>query len=85
VNSNSWSTRDGYTVNWVPSMRMLVDLTDLDAGRWIHLTGQSGRPFHPHYGDLAERWRVGEYAPMRFSAAATAAAARSVLTLTPAG
>ena len=85
VNSNSWSALDGYTVNWVPSMRMLVDLTDLDAGRWIHLTGQSGRPFHPHYGDLAERWRTGGYAPMRFSPEATAAAAVDVLTLTPAG
>ena len=85
VNSNSWSAVDGYAVNWVPSMRMLVDLTDLDAGRWIHLTGQSGRPFHPHYGDLAERWRTGGYVPMRFSPEATAAAATDVLTLLPAG
>ncbi len=85
VNSNSWSAVDGYAVNWVPSMRMLVDLTDLDAGRWIHLTGQSGRPFHANYGDLAERWRTGGYVPMRFSPAATAAAAVDVLTLAPTG
>jgi penicillin amidase len=85
VNSHSWSAVDGYAVNWVPSMRMLVDLTDLDAGRWVHLTGQSGRPFHPHYGDLAERWRTGAYVPMRFSPEATAAAAVDVLTLTPVG
>ena len=85
VNSTSWDATAGYEVNWVPSMRMLVDLTDLDAGRWIHLTGQSGRPFHPHYGDLAERWRTGAYVPMRFSPDATAAAAVDVLTLTPTG
>jgi penicillin amidase len=85
VNSNAWTATEGYTVDWVPSMRMLVDLTDLDAGRWIHLTGQSGRPFHRHYGDLAERWRVGGYAPMRFSPGATATAARDVLTLIPPG
>ena len=85
VNSTSWSAVDGYAVTWVPSMRMLVDLTDLDAGRWIHLTGQSGRPFHPHYGDQAERWRTGGYAPMPFTPEATAAAAVDVLTLTPAG
>jgi len=85
VNSNSWSAVDGYEVNWVPSMRMLMDLSDLDTGRWIHLTGQSGRPFHRHYVDQAERWRDGGYAPMRFSPEATAAGAERTLTLRPTG
>jgi penicillin amidase len=85
VNSNSWSARDGYEVNWVPSMRMLMDLSDLDAGRWIHLTGQSGRPFHRHYVDQAERWRTGDYAPMAFSPSATAASSERTLTLLPTG
>ena len=83
INSNSWSAVEGYEVNWVPSMRMLMDLSDLDAGRWIHLTGQSGRPFHRHYTDQAERWRVGGYAPMTFSPAATARSAVRTLTLQP--
>jgi penicillin amidase len=83
VNSNSWSAVDGYEVNWVPSMRMLMDLSDLDAGRWIHLTGQSGRPFHRHYTDQAERWRDGDYAPMAFSAVATDRSAVRTLTLQP--
>lgn len=83
VNANAWSARDGYEVVWVPSMRMLMDLSDLDAGRWIHLTGQSGRPFHRHYTDQAERWRDGDYAAMRFTPAATAAAAELVLRLEP--
>ena len=85
VNATAWSAPDGYEVVWVPSMRMLMDLSDLDAGRWIHLTGQSGRPFHRHYTDQAERWRVGAYAPMAFTPAATAARAEQVLTLTPSG
>ncbi len=85
VNANAWSAADGYEVNWVPSMRMLLDLSDLDAGRWIHLTGQSGRPFHRHYVDQAERWRDGGYAPMPFTPAATAAHAERVLTLQPSG
>jgi penicillin G amidase len=83
VNSNSWSAVEGYEVNWVPSMRMLMDLSDLDAGRWIHLTGQSGRPFHRHYTDQAERWRDGGYAPMSFSPEATARSAVRTLTLIP--
>ena len=85
INSNSWSAVDGYEVNWVPSMRMLMDLSDLDAGRWIHLTGQSGRPFHRHYIDQAERWRVGAYAPMAFTPEATARSAVRTLTLQPSG
>jgi penicillin amidase len=85
VNSNSWSAVDGYEVNWVPSMRMLMDLSDLDGGRWIHLTGQSGRPFHRHYVDQSERWRDGGYAPMTFTPGATAARAERVLTLRPTG
>jgi penicillin G amidase len=83
VNSNSWSAVDGYEVNWVPSMRMLMDLSDLDGGRWIHLTGQSGRPFHRHYTDQAVRWRDGDYAAMTFSPQATAAGAERTLTLRP--
>jgi len=85
VNSNSWSAVEGYGVNWVPSMRMLMDLSDLDGGRWIHLTGQSGRPFHRHYVDQSERWRDGGYAPMTFTPGATAARAERVLTLRPTG
>jgi penicillin G amidase len=68
VNANGWNAAEGYEVNWVPSMRFLVDLGDLDAGRWIHLTGQSGRPFHRHYTDQAEPWRDGETLPIRFGA-----------------
>jgi penicillin amidase len=85
VNANAWSAVDGYEVVWVPSMRMLMDLSDLDAGRWIHLTGQSGRPFHRHYADQAERWRDGGYAPMVFTPEATAASAERTLTLLPTG
>jgi penicillin amidase len=83
VNSNSWDARFGYEVDWVPSMRMLLDLSDLDASRWIHLTGQSGRPFNAHYVDQAERWRDGGYAPLVSSPEATAAQAIRLLTLQP--
>jgi penicillin amidase len=85
VNSNSWDATEGFEVVWVPSMRMIVDLADLDAGSWVHLTGQSGRPFHPHYVDQAERWRDGLAAPKPFTPAATAAASVSRLTLRPVG
>ena len=39
--------------------RGVFDLANLDASRFIIATGESGNPFSPHYGDLAERWRDG--------------------------
>jgi penicillin G amidase len=83
VNATGWSANVGYEVNWVPSMRYLVDLGDLDAGRWIHLTGQSGRPFQRHYADQAEAWARGDTLPIRFTPAAVEAAVVDRLTLVP--
>ena len=83
VNATGWVAHEGYEVTWVPSMRMVIDLADLDAGRWIQLTGQSGRPFHPHYTDQAEAWRDGDTIPIAFSAAAVEAAAVERLKLVP--
>jgi penicillin G amidase len=83
VNATGWLATEGYEVNWVPSMRYLVDLGDLDAGRWIHITGQSGRPFHRHYADQAEAWARGDTLPIRFTPAAVEAAAVDRLTLVP--
>ena len=39
VNANGWNASEGYEVDWAPSMRMVVDLADLDESTWINLTG----------------------------------------------
>jgi len=83
VNAIGWDAAEGYEVSRVPSMRMLVDLSDPDQGLWINLTGQSGRPFTRHYTDQAERWRLGEYLPMVTSDEAIRATAHDRLTLMP--
>jgi penicillin amidase len=83
VDASSWDAREGYAVTAVPSMRMVVDLADLDASRWIDHTGVSGHAFHPHYADQTERWARGETLPMPFTAAAVEAAAQRTLRLTP--
>ena len=41
-------------------MRMLVALGDLDASRWVNLTGVSGHAFGPHYTDQTDLWAAGE-------------------------
>ena len=55
----------GYEVTWVPSMRMIVDLADLDRSRWINLAGESGHAFSDHYTDQTEFWRTGRTTAMR--------------------
>ena len=59
VDATAWDAADGYEVIWVPSMRMVVDLADLDGSTWVNLTGQSGHPYDRTYTDQAELWRDG--------------------------
>jgi penicillin amidase len=64
VNATGWSVKDGYATNWLPSMRMIVDLGDLNNSRTVHTTGESGHAYHPHYDDMASLWANIEYYPM---------------------
>ncbi len=85
VNATSYNfTRpDPYAVTSVPSMRMIIDLSNFDNARMIHTTGQSGHAFHAHYIDMADKWRKIEYNPMPFSPAAVQQAGVEVLRLEP--
>ncbi|GAA1502826.1 penicillin acylase family protein [Agromyces terreus] len=83
VNANGWDAREGYAVDWVPSMRMVVDLDDLDASTWINLTGASGHAFHPNYTDQAPLWQHGETRTWPFSLDAVRDAAQETLNLLP--
>ena len=60
VDANGYDASQGYAVNWAPSMRMVVDLGDLDRSRWVNLTGVSGHPFSSHYADQTDVWVKGE-------------------------
>ncbi|MEV5409327.1 penicillin acylase family protein [Thermopolyspora sp. NPDC052614] len=83
VNATGWNSAEGYEVDHVPSMRMIVDLADLDASRWINLTGASGHAFHTNYTDQADLWADGRTIPMRHTERAVRADAVTTLTLTP--
>lgn len=84
VNAIGWDATIGYDVDWVPSMRMVVDLADADASRWVNLTGASGHAFHPHYADQAPLWQRGELREWPFTIDAIQAAASETLQLRPA-
>jgi penicillin amidase len=83
VNATGW-TLPTYEVDWVPSMRMVLDLSDLDRSTWVNLTGASGHAYHPHYVDQLDAWAAGETFPFPFTQAAVQAATVDTLTLTPA-
>ena len=85
VNASSWDAAEGYEVTAVPSMRMVVDLQDLDRSRWIQLTGNSGHAFHPHYVDQQELWSTGRTLPWTFGEQAVDEATEDTLTLRPPG
>jgi penicillin amidase len=83
VNATGWEPLEGYEVTWLPSMRMIVDLSNLDNSRWIQLTGNSGHAFHPNYADQFELWRTGQDLPMHWERASIEAAATHTLVLRP--
>jgi penicillin amidase len=85
VNAVGWTTTDGYEVDWLPSMRMVVDLGDLTQSRAIHTTGQSGHTDHPHYDDMIPLRLEGSTVPMLWAWQDIEADAKAIMTLIPAG
>ena len=83
VDAAGWNASAGYQVDWAPSMRMVVDLSDLDASRWINLGGASGHAYDAHYNDQTKLWADGQLLTWPFSASAVKAAAVDTLTLHP--
>ncbi len=83
VNATGWDPASGYGITSVPSMRMVVDMSDRDASTWIHLTGNSGHAFHPHYDDQLEPWSRGETLSFVVSEEAVREAASEELVLNP--
>ncbi|MFD7030614.1 penicillin acylase family protein [Streptomyces sp. NPDC059917] len=83
VNATGWNASSGYDVTWVPSMRMVVNLNDLDKSKWINLTGASGHAYADHYTDQTDMWAKGELLDWAFGKEAVAKATVETLTLKP--
>ena len=64
VNATGWTVGESFEVDWLPSMRMIVDLSNLNDSVTVHTTGQSGHAYHDHYIDMADLWRNIQYYPM---------------------
>jgi penicillin amidase len=83
VNATGWDAAESYAVESLPSMRMIIDLSDLMKSYNMHTSGQSGHAYHPHYVDMADPWRLIQYHPMLWDRAQVEAGAESHLNLIP--
>ncbi|QKW07145.1 penicillin acylase family protein [Streptomyces sp. NA04227] len=83
VNATGWNAAGGYGVVWVPSMRMVVNLDDLDKSKWVNLTGASGHAYSDHYTDQTDKWAKGELYTWAFSEEAVKKATEDTLVLRP--
>ena len=83
VNATGWNAAAGYGVVWVPSMRMVVNLGDLDKSKWINLTGASGHAYSAHYTDQTGKWAKGELLDWSFSDEAVDKSTTDTLVLKP--
>ena len=66
----SMHTGDSFQLTNGPSFRMVLDVGNWDESRAVNYPGQSGRWDDPHYADLADLWRKGEYFPLLYTRAA---------------
>ncbi len=83
VNASGWNAAAGYQVDWIPSMRMVVDLSDFNASRWVNVGGQSGHAFHDNYNDQTSVWQQGRLLPWAWSGDAVDKSTVNRLTLAP--
>jgi penicillin amidase len=88
VNATSWrfssdADVNSFAVRSVPSMRMILDFSDLSNSQTIHTTGQSGHPMSEHYSDFVDAWRNIEYHPMSWTREQVESSAANTLILQP--
>lgn len=73
------------TVETAPLYRLIADLGSGTGTVAMNTPGQSGNPFSPHYTDMIEPWRKGDYHPLLHGGQeAVLAVKEGVLVLAPA-
>ena len=67
----------------IASMRMVVDIGNWEASRFVLPGGQSGNPLSPHYDDMLPLWQRGDGVPIAWSDLEVDRATETTLRLTP--
>jgi len=83
VDATGYVVGKGFGVDWLPSEREVVDLSDLDASLAIHTTGESGHAFDRHYDDMIPLWAKVRNTNMWWTRTSVDKNAESTLTLIP--
>ncbi|RMF78125.1 MAG: penicillin acylase family protein [Chloroflexi bacterium] len=86
INATGWGADIGagdFAVRTLPSLRIIVDLSDFSNSVSMHTTGQSGHATSPHYDDLIDSWRTVQYHPLLWTREDIENAAVQTLTLLP--
>jgi penicillin amidase len=85
VDATGWDASDEkpFLVKGLPSMRMVVDLSDLGNSQTIHTTGQSGHAYHSNYVDMTDMWRNIQYHVMSWEREQVESEAKAHLRLLP--
>lgn len=61
INNGEYSWNDPFQMILGPSIRRIIDFSDLNYSRSILPTGQSGNPLSEYYGDQTKSWLDGRY------------------------
>ena len=61
INNGEYSWNNPYEMILGPSIRRIVDFSDMTRTLSIMPTGQSGNPLSQYYGDQTESWLNGQY------------------------
>ena len=83
MDATGWSVIDGYETNWLPSMRMIVDMSNLNNSVTVHTTGESGHAYNPHYNDMVPLWVNIQYYSMLWDQQAVMSQTEGHLQLLP--
>jgi penicillin amidase len=84
VNNEIWSASKGnFNITLIPSMRMIIDMSDLGKSVSMNSTGQSGNPGNPWYGSMILPWAKVQYHPMPWTREQVESGAAHKLLLNP--
>ena len=84
VNATAWANvGQDYTVTDLPSMRMIVDMSNLSNSLTVHTTGESGHAYNKHYDDMTAMWAAIQYYPMLWDQQTVIQQTEGHLQLTP--
>jgi len=83
VNNGEFSYAKPFAHKTGPSLRMIVDFSDMGNAMLVIPTGQGGSPFCENYKNMTDMWLTGKYHTMRFTAKDIRAHAHRTLWLVP--